>query len=135
MSSYVGTKYYVAPEVLNHSYTHAADIWSIGILAFALLSAKCPFQGRDDQELFHQIRHCDETGVKFPSEDWEDVSEDAKNFIRGILVKNEAARPTASQLLAHPWMIKARHWQAEMNEAAASKQKRSIFKRVLRISQ
>ena len=114
LTSFVGTKFYVAPEVLNKSYTHAADCWSIGVLAYALLTTKAPFTGRDDQELFDKIQSCGEE-LKFPSPDFDDISEVAKNFIRELLIKDEASRPTASELLKHPWMIKAARWRHQID--------------------
>jgi calcium-dependent protein kinase len=122
----------VAPEVLNHSYTHAVDIWSIGVLAYALLSAKAPFAGRNDQELFDKIQHCGEE-LKFPSPDFDIVSEMAKDFIRHLLVKDEASRPTARELLNHPWMMKAARWNDEIDAAAStggSNFKSSIFRKL-----
>ena len=116
LTSFVGTKLYVAPEVLNHSYTHAVDLWSIGVLAYALLSAKAPFMGRNDQELFDKIQHCGEE-LKFPSPDFDNVSELAKDFIRQLLVKDESSRPLAIDLLGHPWMMKAAKWKDEIDTA------------------
>lgn len=117
LTSFVGTKLYVAPEVLNHSYTHAVDLWSIGVLAYALLSAKAPFMGRNDQELFDKIQHCGEE-LKFPSPDFDNVSDLAKDFIRQLLVKDESSRPLAIDLLGHPWMMKAAKWKDEIDTAA-----------------
>eukprot|EP00531_Pseudo-nitzschia_arenysensis_P018160 CAMPEP_0116126222 /NCGR_PEP_ID=MMETSP0329-20121206/6221_1 /TAXON_ID=697910 /ORGANISM="Pseudo-nitzschia arenysensis, Strain B593" /LENGTH=579 /DNA_ID=CAMNT_0003620299 /DNA_START=90 /DNA_END=1829 /DNA_ORIENTATION=+ len=120
LTSFVGTKFYVAPEVLNKSYTHAVDLWSIGVLAYALLSAKAPFTGRNDQELFDKIQHCGEE-LKFPSPDFDNVSETAKDFIRLLLVKDEASRPLAADLLSHPWMMQASKWKDEIESAPISK--------------
>ena len=51
LSSFVGTNFYQAPEVVEESgYTHSCDLWSVGILAYALLSAKPPFGGKDDEK-------------------------------------------------------------------------------------
>lgn len=131
LTSFVGTKFYVAPEVLNHSYTHAVDIWSIGVLAYALLSAKAPFMGRNDQELFDKIQHCGEE-LKFPSPDFDNVSDVAKDFIRSLLVKDASSRPTACELLEHPWMVKASRWKNEIDEEAAARghSKPSVFKKL-----
>jgi len=119
LTSFVGTKFYVAPEVLNKSYTHAVDVWSIGVLAYALLSTKAPFSGRNDQELFDKIQSCGKE-LKFPSPDFDNVSEMAKGFIRQLLVKNEASRPTANELLSHPWMMQALRWKDEIESAPSA---------------
>ena len=129
LTSFVGTKLYVAPEVLNHSYTHAVDVWSIGVLAYALLSAKAPFMGRNDQELFDKIQHCGEE-LKFPSPDFDNVSEMAKGFIQLLLVKDEASRPLASDLLSHPWMMKAAKWKDEIDTASPNGSNSSAFKKL-----
>jgi serine/threonine protein kinase len=131
LTSFVGTKFYVAPEVLNHSYTHAVDLWSIGVLAYALLSAKAPFMGRNDQELFDKIERCGEE-LKFPSPDFDNVSETAKDFIRQLLVKDEASRPTACELLGHPWMMQAMKWKVEIDAGGAvgGNSKPSVFRKL-----
>ncbi len=124
----MGTKLYVAPEVLNKSYTHAVDLWSVGVLAYALLSAKAPFMGRNDQELFDKIQHCGDE-LKFPSPDFDNVSETAKDFIRLLLVKDDERRPLASDLLSHPWMMQAIRWKVEI-DSAGSTSRPSPFKKL-----
>ena len=105
LGSFVGTNYYLAPEVLESEYTHSCDLWSLGVLAYALLSGRPPFYGKDNDEIFEKIRNFDdESGVQFPASDWSDVSEDAKNFIRQLLVKDEKQRPSALELRRHPWI-------------------------------
>jgi calcium-dependent protein kinase len=36
----------MAPEVLNGNYTKQADLWSIGVIAFMLMSSQMPFYGK-----------------------------------------------------------------------------------------
>jgi calcium-dependent protein kinase len=45
----VGTPYYIAPEVLKKSYDEKCDMWSIGVIAFILLSGSPPFGGRNEK--------------------------------------------------------------------------------------
>ena len=46
-----GTKQYVAPEVLNHNYGKKCDVWSIGVIAYLLLSGHHPFHTTQQTEI------------------------------------------------------------------------------------
>jgi calcium-dependent protein kinase len=89
MKTKVGTHYYVSPEVLNREYTKSCDIWSIGVITYILLCGYPPFYGDSDQ----QIQNCVRMGLfDFPSPDWDDISQDAKEFIESLLNKNATER-------------------------------------------
>ena len=46
MSKYAGTMYWVAPEVFDEMYTQMADIFSLGVIFYAILTRKClTYQG------------------------------------------------------------------------------------------
>ncbi len=51
----LGTCYYIAPEVIRRKYGKEADIWSLGIIMYILLSGYPPFNGNDDLEIFKAI--------------------------------------------------------------------------------
>ena len=128
LSSFVGTNVYMAPEVIEcgsrGGYTHSCDLWSVGVLAYALLSSKPPFHGNDNKEIWNKIRHCDEVGVQFPEEDWEGVSDDAKDFIQQLLVKDVTQRPSAIELRRHPWIKDA----LKKNEVLANAANKDVTK-------
>lgn len=48
MHDSIGTPYYIAPEVLDGKYTHKCDIWSVGVIAFLMLSGNPPFFGKNE---------------------------------------------------------------------------------------
>ena len=52
----IGTPYYIAPEVLNHNYGKECDIWSLGVMAYIILSGIPPFNGGTDSEIMASIR-------------------------------------------------------------------------------
>ncbi|KAK9501511.1 hypothetical protein O3M35_012221 [Rhynocoris fuscipes] len=102
----LGTPEYVAPEILHYEpITLAADMWSLGVTTYVLLTGFSPFGGETDQETFLNISRAQ---VDFPDELFEDVSEEAKDFVKKLLVRNPKNRMTAKESLKHPWLAKAR---------------------------
>jgi len=98
----IGTPDYVAPEILAYEpISLAADIWSLGVLAYVLLTGFSPFGGDTDQET---LRNITSAQLDFPAELFEGVSEDAKEFIANCLNRNPKLRPTVQQCLQHPWI-------------------------------
>ncbi|CAG2110704.1 unnamed protein product [Medioppia subpectinata] len=82
----VGTPDYVAPEILQYEpISLATDMWSIGILTYVLLSGHSPFTGETKQETYCNITN---GSLDFPSYLFADVSEEAKDFICKLLVRD-----------------------------------------------
>lgn len=85
MKTKVGTPYYVAPEVLKRQYTKSCDVWSIGVITYILLCGYPPFYGDSDNEIFESVR----VGrYDYPAQEWDEISQDAKDFIDSLLKKN-----------------------------------------------
>ena len=100
MHTILGTPYYVAPEVLQGEYDEKCDIWSIGALTYIMLCGDPPFKGNSNHEIFNKILRED---VKFSSKKWEEISDDAKNFVKNCLIKIPDKRPNAIQCLNNLW--------------------------------
>jgi serine/threonine protein kinase len=97
-----GTPTYVAPEVLkNAPYDQSVDMWSIGVIIYVLLCGYPPFVDQNQSELFRRIRM---SNWKFRGEEWEAISDDAKDLIRGLLVANPIQRLTAAKALQCNWL-------------------------------
>lgn len=101
MSTRAVTTNYVAPEVLDGSYTEICDMWSIGVIIYVLLSGQKPFFGACEADVMAKIKRAEYT---FDEPSWETTSEDAKQLIRGLILLNPAERLTAAQVLQHKWM-------------------------------
>lgn len=97
----LGSLEYVSPQVLLGSYGKAADIWSVGVIAFVLLSGRTPFEGEDDLQIMDAIK---KGTFDFSDPAWENISEEAKDFVSTVLAYEERDRPTAPQALQHKWL-------------------------------
>ncbi|BBM96818.1 hypothetical protein MPTK1_1g00950 [Marchantia polymorpha subsp. ruderalis] len=108
LSTICGSPQYVAPEVLEvgqkrSSYTPSADLWSVGVILYILLSGYSPFDDVSESALFKKIK---KGQYSFKASVWETISNDAKDLVRGLLCVIPDQRLTASQALAHPWIKK-----------------------------
>ena len=104
----VGTVYYVAPEVLTHDeigYTNKCDVWSIGVIAYLLLSASLPFQGKTEKETA-KLLMSDSVQAEYPESRWKDVDPLAVDFCKTLLQKDPTKGPTAREAMTHPWIVK-----------------------------
>jgi serine/threonine protein kinase len=105
MSSFVGTPYYIAPEVLNKKYDRSCDLWSVGIVAYTLLSGYPPFNGADNDRVLDAVRG---GRYSFPAVDWGRTSRESRDFVRRLLQKDPRRRMTAREAMAHPWILRHR---------------------------
>lgn len=97
----VGSAYYVAPEVLRRHYGPEADIWSIGVILYILLSGVPPFWAETEQGIFDAIV---EGSIDFTSDPWPMISSGAKDLIRKMLNQNTKERLGTQAILNHPWI-------------------------------
>jgi len=103
LKTHCGTPHYAAPEIVRGDLTYdmMCDMWSIGVITFVLLSGCFPFHSDDEEILKKLIVNANFT---FPPEQWSNISDKAKNFIRSLLVVDASKRMTAADALRHPWI-------------------------------
>ena len=102
MNISVGTPHYIAPEVINGKYNQKCDIWSAGVILYAILSGKFPFNGKSDKEIYKSIL---KKTYDLTSEPWDNISKEAKDLISHMLC-DEDKRFSSEKILNHPWLTK-----------------------------
>ena len=116
----VGTIYTMAPEVLRGKYNEKADMWSIGVIAYMLVSSQLPFYGRQKRHIVERIL---EGKYDFKGRKWRTkISEQAKDFIRDLLVLDVDERVDAETAFRSTWLINRRHGQATVRDAYAEEE-------------
>lgn len=132
----IGTSYYIAPEVIDQSYTEKCDIWSAGVILFIMLSGSPPFDGSNDVEILNNVK---KGKYFFNGKDWDGISSGAKDLIRKLMDFNQNTRITAKDALEHPWFsqafrhpldprqacrilgnLKTFHWEKKLQKATLS---------------
>lgn len=102
-ATFVGTVTYMSPErIRNDSYSYPADIWSLGLALFECGTGEFPYTANEGPvNLMLQI--LDDPS---PSPSKQLFSPEFCSFIDACLLKNAEARPTADELLSHPFITK-----------------------------
>ncbi|KAJ3105897.1 hypothetical protein HDU97_007396 [Phlyctochytrium planicorne] len=100
-----GSPAYAAPEVIKRSgHGRPADIWSIGVIAFTLLMGYGPWYYCEDvPSMFEAITH---GRWKFESPYVDNVSMEARSFIKKLMQLDPKKRPTARQAMIDTWLVK-----------------------------
>lgn len=96
----VGSLLYMAPEVLGGKRYRGmpADIWSLGVVLYTMLTGAFPFHGRFEADVRRAI------ALDEPKWSGRGIDKGAKKLIRSMLAKAPADRPTARQVLRDPWL-------------------------------
>ncbi|XP_066477490.1 myosin light chain kinase, smooth muscle [Tiliqua scincoides] len=107
-----GTPEFVAPEVINYEpIGYATDMWSIGVICYILVSGLSPFMGDNDNETLANVTSAT---WDFDDEAFDEISDDAKDFISNLLKKDMKDRLDCTQCLQHPWLQKdTKHMEAK----------------------
>ncbi|KAL2124558.1 hypothetical protein VTJ04DRAFT_923 [Mycothermus thermophilus] len=99
-----GTPNYIAPEILEKGkkgHDHMVDIWSLGIIVFAMFTSKPPFQSSTTDEIYRRARDRD---YEWPTSEDPDktVSQEAKDLVAAML-QDADRRPDPDTIVAHPF--------------------------------
>ena len=98
-----GSPGYVAPEVLNEEgYGVQSDVFSAGVIFYVMLTGRPVFSGAgcDQAEILKANTECK---VEFPDRYWKNISQEARDLVEKMLIRDQDERITAKEALLHPW--------------------------------
>ena len=100
MFDHCGTPTYIAPEILrNKGYEgYGVDVWSSGVVLYAMLSGTVPFKGNNLNQLHDVI-------MKGNYKDINNISNEASHLLKCILEVDPKKRISVNDILLHPWLI------------------------------
>ena len=98
-----GSPSYTPPEMIKgYRYNgFAVDIWSTGIILYAMLCGYLPFEERNNKALFKKIIKCKVVYPKF-------ISPNAQSLLKKILVDNPDKRITLNEIKKHPFYLEGK---------------------------
>ena len=97
-----GTPNYIAPEVLEKGqkgHDYKVDIWSLGIIIFAMLTGFPPFQSKTQEEIYRKVK-AREYLWPSPEKCPNDISHHAEDLVASLLVQAED-RPEPDDIASH----------------------------------
>ncbi|RXN07157.1 kalirin-like isoform X1 [Labeo rohita] len=98
----LGNPEFAAPELIQGTpVSLSTDVWSVGVLAYVMLSGVSPFLDESLEETCVNICRLD---FCFPEEYFSGVSQAAKDFIVSTLNHDPRKRPSSATCLQHPWV-------------------------------
>lgn len=114
-----GTPDFASPEVLSYdTVTPAADMWSVGVICYVLLSGLSPFMGNSDLETMTNVT---KAIYDFDDESFDVISTEAKDFISKLLIKDPKRRLNPAQCLQTKWLAKTPAKKGTSGQQALSK--------------
>jgi len=112
-STFRGTQTYMSPERLDGlPYNHVGDIWSVGVMLIELATGKYPYPHGNFLEMREYINN--ESTPNVPSDG--SYSPEFQDFIAQTLTKNYKKRPSAIELMRHPWILKNNLLEVDLEE-------------------
>ncbi|CAI0410511.1 unnamed protein product [Linum tenue] len=121
---------YVSPEALAQGrISSKSDMWSLGVILYILLSGYPPFIAQSNRQKQQMILAGD---FRFDERSWKQITSSAKQLITDLLQVDPNRRPSAQDVLNHPWVTGDSAREEQMDPEIVTRLKRFNARRKLR---
>ena len=97
-NSFLGTPFFVAPEVINRDYNELCDLWSVGVTIYFLIAGKPPFDASNRKQLLKNIK---ESKLDLTGDIWKSTDVKIKNLVKNLLQKEPCKRLGLPKAIDH----------------------------------
>ncbi|CAN1139840.1 Calcium and calcium/calmodulin-dependent serine/threonine-protein kinase [Linum perenne] len=121
---------YVSPEALSQGRVSSkSDMWSLGVILYILLSGYPPFIAQSNRQKQQMILAGD---FSFDERSWKQITSSAKQLITDLLQVDPHRRPSAIDVLNHPWVTGDSAKEEQMDPEVVTRLQRFNARRKLR---
>ncbi|OWB59030.1 hypothetical protein B5S28_g5152 [[Candida] boidinii] len=108
-----GSPHYAAPEIVSGLKYHgtASDVWSCGVILFALLTGRLPFDDENVRNVLLKVQ-----GGRYSYQEDDEVSDEAKDLIARMLTVDPTKRILSRDILKHRLIQKYPFNEQDMND-------------------
>jgi serine/threonine protein kinase len=110
-----GSPFYAPPEIIaNQDYDgKSADIWSLGVLLFTMVTGSLPWSSENQVQLFREIREAD---IEIPAT----LSPALHDLLENMLLRDAQMRYNITEVLASPWFPRQKNGATRTYQRAAT---------------
>jgi len=102
--AFVGTKIYAAPEARSSQYTEKVDLWSFGVTMYTMMTGIPMFEDKMIGRFALGWTWDKAREEAFGREQFKNLTDDAKSFVKALVKIDPATRLSAAQALDHAWI-------------------------------
>ena len=101
LHDFYGSPNYMSPELLDGTYNHKTDIWSVGVIMFSMVMSRIPFDGLTNYEIFEKTK---KIGINFDTKEFKKKSIECTDLLKKLLYKSPESRISAMEAFHHKWL-------------------------------
>ena len=102
----VGTPYYMSPELIKGFSNPKCDVWSVGVILYKMITGKYPFNSNSNNDREVLLKNIKKSDYNTKNLDESECSEEVKDLISKLLVKDYNKRLSSEECIQHPWFKK-----------------------------